>query len=71
MRRAFGTPIAIDLATAIAHSEIERTPSEITVAAKVTRLKSVDPPPYVGGYGQDLRGRHVIFQECLFDHRPK
>jgi len=31
------------------------------VAAEVTRRKSADPPPHVGGYGQDLRGRYVIF----------
>jgi hypothetical protein len=31
------------------------------VAAEVTRRKPADPPPYVGGYGQHLRGRYVIF----------
>jgi hypothetical protein len=28
--------------------------------AEVTRRKSAATPPYVGGYGQDLRGRHVV-----------
>ncbi len=35
------------------------------VAAEVTRRKLADPPPHVGGYGQDLRGRSVIFLEVL------
>ena len=30
------------------------------VAAEVTRRKLADPPPYVGGYGQDLPRRYVI-----------